>query len=114
MRDRGSRDAQPERISSLLPAALQALGPKRLWTEVALRRCWPEAVGEEVANHAHVIRLRGACLEVGVNDEGWATELRYLATVLVEKLNEQLGEEIVREMVVRRVRNAPGRHPGVV
>ena len=52
---------------------------------------WAEAVGEQVAVHATVRRLRGTVLEVGVTSDAWATELTYLSAAVIERLNALLG-----------------------
>lgn len=96
------RGGWPSRIGELLPTALGNAGGRGLWTEVRLRRVWAEAVGPVVAANANVGRLRGGSLEVRVTSETWATELRYLAATIVEKLNRVMGEQVVREIVVRR------------
>lgn len=94
----------PSRIGDLLPDALERMGPSGVWTDVRVRRVWERAVGETVASHAKVLRLRKGTLEVGVTEDTWATELRYLGAVIASKLNELLGEDLVREIAVRRLR----------
>lgn len=96
------RGATPIRLSELLSPALERLGPKALWKEAQLRKLWPSVVGSEVAANAHIVRLRGRVLEVGVSSDAWATELTYLASSIVQKLNSQARESVVDELVVRR------------
>ena len=102
----------PVRLRDILPDALERMGPKGVWQEARVRRAWGEAVGGEVAAHAWVQRLRGSTLEVGVSSDVWGTELRYLGSVLVEKINGILGEALVREIVVRRARGKRDGRPG--
>lgn len=102
------RGGWPVRIGELLTPALGGVGP-RLWTEARLRKAWAEAVGEQVASHASVHRLRGDVLEVLVDSDAWATELTYLADALIERLDARLGGGVVGSLVVhRRRRKRPG------
>lgn len=102
MSEPSARGGKPVRISDLLSPALERLGPRGLWKESKLRKIWPSVVGEQVAASAQIARLRGRTLEVNVASDAWATELTYLASAVVEKLNERLGEALVDEIVVRR------------
>jgi predicted nucleic acid-binding Zn ribbon protein len=104
--DANSRSGKPERISDLLQPALERLGPKGVWTETKLRKVWQEVVGDQVSPHAHVRRLRGRTLEVSVDSDAWATELTYLATTLIERLNRRLGSGTVAEIAVRKTRRS--------
>lgn len=87
-------------IGEVLAPALERIGPKGLWTESKIRKHWPELVGPELANHGYVVRLRGTSLVVGATSDVWATELRYLAGVLKDKLNERLGPGTITEIAV--------------
>lgn len=108
-RSRG-RAGDPVRLSDLLSPALERIGPKALWKESKLRKLWPSVVGPDVAANAHIGRLRGRSLEVQVSSDAWATELTYLASAIVERLNAGAGESVVDEVVVRR-RRGSGRGP---
>jgi predicted nucleic acid-binding Zn ribbon protein len=91
------------KIGEILGPSLGNLGP-RVFTEARLRKAWIEAVGEQVSSHAHVRRLRGSVLEVAVTSDAWATELRYLAASVIDRLNAVLGAGTVTELVVQRKR----------
>lgn len=96
------RGGFPVRIGEILPGVLERVGPKGLWAEARLRRAWTEAVGPQLAERTRVGRLRGTVLEVWVPDETWATELRYLGSVVTDRLNGVLGPGTVTEIVARR------------
>ncbi len=100
-RDRGGT---PVRLSDLLSPALEKLGPKALWKEAKVRKLWTSVVGADVAANARIFRLRGRILEVDVSSDAWATELTYLASSIVQKLNSEARESVVDELAVRRRR----------
>jgi predicted nucleic acid-binding Zn ribbon protein len=98
------RGGRPVRLGDILAPALERLGPRGLWTESKLRKVWREVVGESVAAHAEVGRLRNHVLEVRVTSDSWATELTYLAPELLRRLNAKLGPGTVENIVVSRRR----------
>ncbi len=100
----GVRGGWPVRLGDVMAGSLERIGPRGVWTEARLRKAWRDAVGDQVAAHAHVKRLRGNVLEVSVSSDAWATELTYLSSAVIEKLNRQLGEVTVSEIVVHRKR----------
>ena len=100
----GVRGGWPVRLGDILAPSLERIGGKAIWTEARLRKAWRDAVGEQVASHAYVRRLRGNVLEVSVSSDAWATELTYLAEAVMEKLNTQLGPGVVTQIVVQRAR----------
>jgi predicted nucleic acid-binding Zn ribbon protein len=104
---RSIRGGWPVKIGELLGPALGSMGP-RVWTEARLRKAWVDAVGEQVSSHAQVRRLRGTVLEVSVTSDSWATELTYLASAVIERLNGELGEGTVTQLVVQRRRQQRG------
>ena len=57
---------------------------------------WPEAAGPDIARHTAGVFLREGELVVYVDSPVWATELTALGEQLRTRLNETLGEELVR------------------
>ena len=108
MSSRSDGDRRLVHIGDVLGPALERLGPKTLWIEARLRKVWPSVVGPELVAHVRPERLRGSSLVVQVSSDTWATEFRYLADVVKEKLNARLGAETVTEITVvkRRARKA--------
>ena len=108
MSDRsGVRGGWPVRIGDIIAPAVERIAGKSVMSEAKLRKVWAEAVGEQVAVHATVRRLRGSVLEVGVTSDAWATELTYLSAAVIERLNTLLGAGVVTQIVVQRDRRKP-------
>jgi predicted nucleic acid-binding Zn ribbon protein len=101
---RGDSDGRMAHIGDVLGPALEKIGPKALWTDARIRRVWPAIVGADVAAHVRPTRLRGTSLLVYVSSDAWATEFRYLSEVVMQKLNERLGEVVVTEITVAKRR----------
>ncbi len=100
----GVRGGWPVRLGDILKPTIESLGGEGVWTEAQLRKVWRDVVGEQVAVHAQVRRLRGKVLEVSVSSDAWATELTYLSAAVIERLNSQLGPETVTQIQVQRER----------
>ena len=112
MSDRsGLRGGWPVRIGEILAPTIERIAGKAVMTEAKLRKVWSDVVGEQVAVHATVRRLRGSVLEVGVTSDAWATELTYLSAVVIERLNAQLGAGVVTQILIQR--NRRERHGNV-
>ncbi len=79
-----SRDPIP--ISSSLDGVMRSLrGPNRQAVGGLFGR-WNEAVGEQVAQHVKPIKLDDGVLVVEVDDPAWATQVKFLSTMITERL----------------------------
>jgi predicted nucleic acid-binding Zn ribbon protein len=62
---------------------------------------WPDLVGPDVAAHARLDSVRDGTAVVVVDSPLWATQLRYLETVVVERANDLAGAGVVTRIRVR-------------
>ena len=65
---------------------------------------WEDAVGAAVADHAQPLSLHGTTLVVGVDEAGWATQLRYLANDVLARLATAAGTPVADRLEVRVTR----------
>jgi predicted nucleic acid-binding Zn ribbon protein len=70
---------------------------------------WSEFVGETMGAHCRPVSLRGGVLLVAVDDPAWSTEVRFLETTLIARLNAEMGESAIGSIEVR-VRPPTGRN----
>lgn len=68
-----------------------------------VQAAWPAAVGDAVAAEASPLSLHDGALGVGCSSGVWAQELDLLAPQVVERLNGQVGFEVVRSLRCRVV-----------
>lgn len=59
---------------------------------------WDQVVGEEIASHTRGIGFDGKTLRVSVDTHAWAAQLTYMGRELRERLNSELGQELVGEI----------------
>jgi predicted nucleic acid-binding Zn ribbon protein len=75
-------------------------------------REWRQVVGDQVATHAWPVSLRHGRLLVMVDHSAWASQLRYLGPLLLERFHQFVGEPVAEELVVR-VEKSDVRRPPV-
>ncbi|WP_432494882.1 DciA family protein [Kineococcus auxinigenes] len=62
---------------------------------------WDAVVGPELAGHCAPETLEDGTLVVRAESTAWATQVRLLTSVLVRRLDEELGHGVVTKVVVR-------------
>ena len=63
---------------------------------------WPEIVGEQLAAHCAPRSLRDQVLTIEASDQQWATELKWMTTLLMERCCEALGPKAVTAVRIVR------------
>ena len=61
---------------------------------------WPAVVGPEVAQHVTPENFEGGVLTVRADSTSWATQLRYMVPILLERLATEVGEGVVTDLRV--------------
>jgi hypothetical protein len=91
----------PKPLSDLMPDVLSGLGLSERLREAEIWRLWPEIVGQAIATQAQPLRIIGGTLTVAVSSGPWMQELTYLKGMMKNKLNDRLGGDVVKEIVLR-------------
>lgn len=107
--DHAERHDGPRRLSESLDEVAGRFGMARSAPTGVLVEQWAEIVGPVVAGHAVPVSLVDGVLTVEVDDNGWATQLRYLRAEIRDRAAVALGAAEVRDLVVRV---APARPSG--
>jgi len=99
---------EPVPISSSLDAVMRSLrGPTRQAAGGLFGR-WDEAVGEQVAQHVKPVKLDAGVLVVEVDDPAWATQVKFLSTIIIERLRSVADVAVDRIEVRVERRGARG------
>lgn len=61
---------------------------------------WPQIVGPDVAAHVQPVSFEGGVLQLQADSTAWATQMRLLASVLLGRLEQEVGAGTVTEIVV--------------
>jgi len=89
-------DRDPISLTSALDAVVKSLrGPSRKAVGGVFGR-WDEAVGEQVAAHVRPVKLDAGVLVVEADDPGWATQMKFLAETVIERLADVAGVRVER------------------
>ena len=78
-----------------------ALGLADRLREADIWRLWPEVVGPTVAARAMPQRIIKGTLTIVVSSGPWKQELGFLKGMMKDKLNDRLGAEVVKEIVLK-------------
>lgn len=63
---------------------------------------WPDIVGAHLAQHCVPRSLREQVLTIEASDQQWATELKWMTALLVERCCDELGPEAVTDVRIIR------------
>ena len=101
--DDGEREwrTRPRPVSDGLEGMARRLGAPTASSLGAVFSQWDEAVGASVAAHARPVSLADGVLTVAVDQPGWATQLRYLASDLIRRLADVAGPGVVGRLEIR-------------
>jgi predicted nucleic acid-binding Zn ribbon protein len=106
-RKRGSDD--PVLLGDSLAAVGRELGMPPPDAFATLTNAWPEIVGDALGPHASVRSVRDGLCTIAVDGPGWATQLRYAETQIVERATGCCGPGVVTS--IRVVVTSPGSAP---
>ena len=87
--DRG--DTGPRSLDASLDAVSRRLGMRDSRGLGRLFAHWPEIVGDGMAEHVRPIRLDRESLVVSVDHPAWATQVRRMGDLLLDRVAEETG-----------------------
>ena len=68
--------------------------------EQKIIQSWPQVVGPFIASHTIDLSIKNQVLFVRVDSDALRSELGYSKSLLIKNLNEVVGKEMVREIVL--------------
>ena len=87
-----------EAVGGVLARVLEGLGLSREMTGWKAVEAWPKLVGPRIARRTRAVAFRDGMLHVEVEGSAWMQELSYLKRELVQRINQELGGEPVRDV----------------
>jgi len=91
----------PKPLSTGLDRVMRSLGLPSVDSLGLLFARWSEIVGDELANLCKPMSLHRGRLVIGAVDHAWATELRWMEKILIDRCAASLGSGVVTTVVVR-------------
>jgi predicted nucleic acid-binding Zn ribbon protein len=95
------RKSQTRPIHEVISECLRELNIDRKLKEVHLVTQWEEVMGKTVAVRTSQIYIRNRILFIHVTSSVLKNELMMMRQVIVDKLNENAGEKLIDQMVIR-------------
>lgn len=92
------KDCQIERLGIALEQSLKRFDLSTRLNEYSVWPIWNDVVGPTVARNAQPEKIRNGTLFVKVTSTVWMQQLQYMKDVILEKLNQRLGTEIVKKI----------------
>jgi len=91
--------SKPEPISAIIGRQLAGLGLTRKIKQASVEHLWPALMGPEIAGHTKVVKIDAGLLFVSVDSPVWRQELHYQKETLIAKLNQELAEKIISDIM---------------
>jgi hypothetical protein len=95
------RMSRPQEVSALLASIFGGKPAARLLKEIVIWQVWDEVVGPQVARRARPSAIRDGVLTVTVASGPWLQQLTFLKAEIISRLNEKVGEGLVREIYLK-------------
>lgn len=88
-------------MKEVFDALLKAYGIDERMNEKRLIMQWPTLCGPLIARHTKSLYVRNKVLHVQVDNSVLREELIFSRQKLKEKLNEEMGTEVITDIVIR-------------
>ena len=87
-----------ERVSDILDRLSRRARWGRKLTEAKALLVWKDVVGGSLRAHARPVRIENGELTIAVEDSLWKQEVCLLQGEIIRKLNDRMGDEVVRDI----------------
>ena len=94
----GQASAEVTPLSELVNEVVCELGISEKIVECEALLVWNDVVGSSLAQNARRIRVKHGILEVAVPSAVWRTQLNFMATDIVNRINNRVRAEIIQEL----------------
>jgi len=92
---------RPAPVADLMAAIFRGKPAEKRLDEGRIWLVWDAAVGRQIAAKARPVSFRDGTLTVAVVSAPWMQQLTFLKKGIMEKLNERLGRELVRDIYLK-------------
>jgi predicted nucleic acid-binding Zn ribbon protein len=92
------KDDSIEKLGAVLDKSLKRLDPSGRLGEYGVWPIWNAIVGDTIARNAQPEKIRQGTLFVKVSSSVWMQQLQYMKDTIAEKLNQELGKEVVKNI----------------
>jgi hypothetical protein len=101
MTEKRKKMSRPMAISDLLDTAFHGKPAEKRLQEGKIWLVWDTAVGRQIAAKARPVSFRDGVLTVAVVSAPWMQQLTFLKKGMIEKINERIGRDLVRDIYLK-------------
>lgn len=95
------RTHTPKPLKSLLKDYLDDVPHRKRLKRGMILSLWPRTVGSKIAEQAENVHFENNRLVIKVKNPAWRHEIHMKRFSIAKKLNDQVGEKIIKEIIVR-------------
>tara|TARA_B100000963_G_C22052747_1_gene420294 strand:+ start:77 stop:379 length:303 start_codon:yes stop_codon:yes gene_type:complete len=95
------RKFEPQRIGKVLDEIVNSEALKTGITNTRIKDLWFELMGSQMTNYTDKVLLKGNTIIVSLNNAALREELTYGKEKIRKMMNEELGNEILKKIVLR-------------
>lgn len=95
------RKSNENPVSELIDLWLRQYGLNGKYKEFRMLQSWNELMGPMIAKHTKDVRIYQEVLYVELDSASIRSELSYSKTRIIENLNAEAGETLIKEVVFR-------------
>jgi len=93
------RKNNESKVGDVIDVFLHQYGLKKRYQEYKLLSSWEKIVGPMIAKGTDDIRIVNGILYAKINSASLRSELNFMKTSLVKRLNEEAGMELIQDVV---------------
>lgn len=95
------KEGRTKKIDELATQVLRQMGLEQKFQEHEVYMIWPEVVGQMIASRTKSIQVVDGRLFVTFSSAVVRNEMMMVREGLVKALNDKVGKEVVREIIIR-------------
>ena len=95
------KEGKTKKIDELVDQVLKGLGIYNQYKEQEIFVVWPEVVGKMIADRTQKLEMVNGKLFVSFASAVVRNEILMVKEGLIKALNERMGQEIVKEIIIR-------------
>src|SRR5438034_11214324 len=92
------KDPQIEKLGTVLDKSLERLELSPRLDEYGVWPIWNDVVGKPIARNAQPEKIRNGTLFVKVTSPVWMQQLQFMKSMIADKLNQRLKQDIVKNI----------------
>lgn len=92
-------EPRAERVGTLLETVLADLGVDGKLQECRALLAWEEVAGDRLSSQAEAIGVDRGRLQLVVSSAVWRTHLSFSKQQLLDRINQRLGERVLKDLV---------------